>query len=237
MNFKPSQNVKKQKKTSRNVIYCNLPFNMAVKTNIGKEFLSLVDMFKNSPQGKFINRHTVKLSYSTMRNLQSHISTSNLKKLRPKQNDTSQHECNCSNQNIVCPVNGECRVENVVYEAKIKTKQSVKSYIGMTSRQFIDRWKEHRGNFKYKHQKGTKLSSFAWKQVDFGENIKFDDIKWSLKTKTVTYRPGSKFCHTCLSEKTHIALADPSLILNSRKEIVSKCPHRRYFKLKFFKPP
>ena len=103
--------------------------------------------------------------------------------------------------------------------------------------EFIDRWKEHRGNFKYKHQKGTKLSSFAWKQVDFGENIKFDDIKWSLKTKTVTYRPGSKFCHTCLSEKTHIALADPNQILNSRKEIVSKCPHKRYFKLKFFKPP
>ena len=63
------------------------------------------------------------------------------------------------------------------------------------------------------------------------------DIKWSLKTKTAPYRAGAIFCDTCLSEKTHIALTNPTQILNSRKEIVSKCPHKRDFKLKFFKPP
>ena len=83
--------------------------------------------------------------------------------------------------------------DNVVYEATVKTKHSVKSYIGMTSHPFIDRWKEHRGNMKHKNQKGTKLSSFVWKQMDFGENIKIDDIKWSLKSKAVPYRVGAKF--------------------------------------------
>ena len=125
----------------------------------------------------------------------------------------------------------------MVYEATVKTNYSSKSYIGMTSRPFIDKWKEHRGNIRHKHQKGTKLSSFVWKQVDFGAEIKIDDIKWSLKSKAVPYRAGEKYCDTCLSEKTHIALSDPNAILNSRKEIVSKCPHKRYFKLKFFKPP
>ena len=210
---------------------------MGVKANVGKEFLSLVDMFKNTPQSKFVNPHTVKLSYLTMRNLKSHINASNMKKLRPKQDVTSEQHCSCENQNRVCPVNGQCKTDNVVYEALVKTTHVSKSYIGMTSRTFIERWKEHKGNIKHRHQKGTKLSSFIWKQKDFGEKIEMNDIKWCLKSKAVPYRAGSRFCDTCISEKTHIALADPKEILNSRKEIVSKCPHKRYFKLKFYKPP
>ena len=87
------------------------------------------------------------------------------------------------------------------------------------------------------HKSVSRLEIFVWKQVDFGENIKIDDIKWSLKSKTVPYRAGAKYCDTCLTEKTYIALSEPNDILNSRKEIVSKCPHKRYFKLKFYKPP
>ena len=238
LEFQPKQKIKKTKKSNnKKVLYCNLPWNMAVKTNVGKEFLCLVDMFKNTPQAKYLNRHTVKISYSTMRNLKSHIAASNIKKLRPKQHINPEKECNCENQKRVCPVNGQCTIDNVVYEASVQTKHISKSYIGMTSRPFIERWKEHRGNLKHEHQKGTKLSSFVWNQKVFGENIKMDDIRWSLKTKAIPYRAGAKFCDTCLSEKTHIALADPKYILNSRKEIVSKCPHKRFFKLKFYKPP
>ena len=126
---------------------------------------------------------------------------------------------------------------NVVYSAEVKTNYTTKSYIGMTGRPFIERYKEHRGNMRHKHQKGTKLSNFIWKQKEFGQNIKIEDIKWSLKAKAVPYRAGARYCDTCLSEKTQIALANPSEILNSRKEIVGKCPHKRAFKLKFYKPP
>ena len=128
-------------------------------------------------------------------------------------------------------------ISNVVYEAQVKTKYATKSYIGMTGRPFIERWKEHRGNLRHMHQKGTKLSQYIWKQKEFGENIAIQDIKWSLKSRSVPYKAGSKYCDTCLSEKTHIALPQPKDILNTRKEIVSKCPHKREFKLKFFKPP
>lgn len=101
----------------------------------------------------------------------------------------------------------------------------------MTGRPFIERYKEHRGNIRHKHQKGTKLSKFIWKQKEFGKDIKIEDIKWSLKAKSVPYKPGSRYCDTCLSEKTYIALANPDEILNSRKEIIGKCPHKRDFKL------
>ena len=107
----------------------------------------------------------------------------------------------------------------------------------MSGRTFIERYKEHRGNCRHKHQKGTKLSKFVHSVKDSGENVNFKDIKWTIKSKAVPYRAGSRFCDTCLSEKTHIALAEPEKILNSRKEIVSKCPHKRNFKLKFYKPP
>ena len=59
INFQPKQtNIKTQKNKKKKVLCCNLPWNMALKTNIGKEFLALIDKFKNTPQGKYINRHT-----------------------------------------------------------------------------------------------------------------------------------------------------------------------------------
>ena len=130
-------------------------------------------------------------------------------------------------------------MDNVVYEAIVKSKYTSKSYIGMSGRPFIKRWKEHRGNIRHEHQKGTKLSKFIWSLVHQGERKKGDmsNIDWSIKTKAIPYRAGAHYCDTCLSEKTAIALSDPLKILNSRKEIVSKCPHKREFKLQFFKPP
>ena len=136
----------------------------------------------------------------------------------------------------ICPVKGDCTVDNVVYEAKGKSRYTTKSYIGMSGRPFIVRWKEHRGNIRHPHQKGTKLSKYIHSQNDLGENIGMKNIEWTLRTKAIPYRAGARYCDTCLSEKTCIALSEPSKILNSRKEIVSKCPHKRDFKSKFFKP-
>ena len=133
--FTPTENTQKRPKNnpkSKKVLFCNLPWNMALKTNIGKEFLLLIDMFKNTPQGKYINRHTVKLSYSTMRNIRSHITASNNKKLKSSQAEiVEQYKCN--KENIQCPVNKQqCMLNNVVYEAKVKTNYTTKSFIGMT---------------------------------------------------------------------------------------------------------
>ena len=49
----------------------------------------------------------------------------------------------------------------------------------------------------------------------FKEKIKIENIEWSLKSKTVPYKPGARYCDTCLQEKTFIALANPFEILNS----------------------
>ena len=97
----------------------------------------------------------------------------------------------------------------------------------MTGKMFIDRWKEHRGNLRHKHQKGTKLSNYVWKQKEFGINIKFEDIEWNLKSKSYPYKPGARTCHTCLSEKNSYSPCTPSEILNSRKEIMQMSPQKK----------
>ena len=98
-----------------------------------------------------------------MPNLKSHIKASNMRKWKPIKDDIEDLECTCIIENTTCPVNGECKVKNVIYEAKLKSRNNLKIYTGMTGRQIITRIKEHKANFKYKQQKGTKLSSYAHK--------------------------------------------------------------------------
>ena len=51
------------------------PFSSTLKTNIGKEFLKLVDQpfTKNEPFNKILNRNINKISYSFMPNVASEI--------------------------------------------------------------------------------------------------------------------------------------------------------------------
>ena len=65
---------------------------------MGSQYLVMrhCDMFKGRPQGKYINKHNVKLSYSTMRNFKSQITASNKKKFKCKVACPEQ-ECECTN--------------------------------------------------------------------------------------------------------------------------------------------
>ena len=47
----------------------------------------------------------------------------------------------------------------------------------------------------------------------------------------IVVRIGTRFCHLCISEKEWIAKLDPITLINSSDEYVSKCPHKRKFKL------
>ena len=41
-----------------------------------------------------------------------------------------------------------------------------------------------------------------------------------------SYSRKVRTCHLCIMEKTHISIADPTLTLNKRNEIIAKCRHR-----------
>ena len=86
LKFDPTARDKKQKnrKRKRDVLWFNPPYNSTVTTNIGKEFLKLIDECfpKDHKLRKAFNRHTVKVSYSCTPNMQQIISAKNNKTLR-----------------------------------------------------------------------------------------------------------------------------------------------------------
>ena len=80
---------------NRKIIYFNPPFSQNVKTNIGKLFFKLVrkNFSKNHRLRKIFNLNTLKLSYSSIANLQILIKQHNTKVLTDGRKSTRL--CNC----------------------------------------------------------------------------------------------------------------------------------------------
>ena len=90
----------------RNIIWFNPPFSKSVNTNIGREFLSLID--KHFPPQhklhKIFNRNTLKISYSCMNNVKTIITKHNAHIIMNSQpQNTETDNCNCDNKNA-CPM-------------------------------------------------------------------------------------------------------------------------------------
>ena len=141
----------------------------------------------------------------------------------------AEDKCNCNKSNKPdCPLPGKCTISEVVYKAQvIEENGNSMDYYGLTELKFKDRYGGHKYSFKHEKARGeTELSKHVWMLKSDNKSHK---INWSIKTKAFAYRSGSKGCDLCLSEKTTIALADPSRTLNTRNEIISKCRHKRKF--------
>ena len=90
------------------------------------------------------------MTYCTMPNIKSKISSHNKNILNREKNEHSNMEqikaktCNCRNP-IDCPVNGECLVESVVYEAVVKDDTGgINNNIGLTEGTFKYRYTAHK---------------------------------------------------------------------------------------------
>ena len=187
----------------RKIIWFNPPYNMNLKTNLGKEFLSLID--KNipidNPLSKIINRKTVKISYSCTNNIRSIITTHNQKVLSTKTKE-KQLPCNCQSQ---CILPGNCRAECVVYKATANHPASPAQYIGSTSNEFKVRFRNHKASFKNENKKSeTALSQYVWANQlntnDKNENIT-PSIKWEILKSCQLYKGGQQACDLCTTEK------------------------------------
>ena len=163
-NTQKSEANKKRRKRKKQVIYYNPPFSASLKTNIGKEFLKLVDKHfpKNGPLNKIFNRNTMKISYSCMPNIESEISKFNHKVLDENRNKKRDEKtCNCRTKHS-CPVEGKCLTKSVIYRATVKHNNDEKHYIGSTGRNFKTRYNEHIHSFrKIKLKESSKLSSYV----------------------------------------------------------------------------
>ena len=80
----PAPEKPKKRYRKKEVIWFNPPFSLNVKTNIGKEFLKLIEKAfpVGSPLRKVFNRSTLKIGYKCMPNVAKAISRHNSKLLR-----------------------------------------------------------------------------------------------------------------------------------------------------------
>ena len=221
----PSQKINnKNRKRKRRVTWFNPPYNIEVQTNLGKEFLKLVDECfpPHHKLSKIINRKTIKVSYSTTPNMERIISGNNSK--ISKQNEAPPRKCSCP-KNASCPLNGQCLEENIVYHAKVtQSDQKQRNYIGLTSTNFKARLGQHKQTFKDNSKSQTSLSNHIHKLES--ENIQFE-INWSIIDKGKSFTPVTNVCTLCNKEKYHI-LFNPKLAdLNSKSEFFSHCRHKR----------
>ena len=223
----PSQqpkNKNKNRKRKRNVTWFNPPYNTEVQTNLGKEFLKLVDECfpPYHKLSKIINRKTIKVSYSTTPNIQKIISGKNAKILNQEEN--TRKKCNCIKSES-CPLNGQCLENNIIYHAKVtQSNQRSRNYVGLASTDFKKRLARHKQTFKDKAEGQTSISNHIHDLKS--NNIDFE-IKWRIVDKGSPFNPATNVCNLCNKEKFHI-LFNPDLAdLNSKSEFFSHCRHKR----------
>ena len=128
----------KKKNRRRNITWFNPPFSMNLKSNVGKEFLKLIETAfpPSNPLHKLFTRQTLKLSYRCMPSMAQAISRHNALLLKGDQQTARHLPCNCKAGVATCPVQGRCQQKGVVYKATVTETgtRKVNTYIGMTGR-------------------------------------------------------------------------------------------------------
>ena len=229
-NDQPSS--KKKKGRRRQVTWFNPPYSMDVETNVGREFLKLIDF--HFPAGHILhsvlNRSTIKVSYRCLPNMGAQVAKHNSKILRNSKEVMTRPPpaCNCQKSKAEnCPLPGACNQDGVVYQTTITTSnRSSECYIGL-AKNFKKRFRKHRDTLKEKKTEGnTTMSNHYWKVKEAGgEPI----VTWKvLEANIPTYNPVRKVCRLCIREKYNIVLKPHLGTLNSRQEMFAHCRHMRF---------
>ena len=155
-----------------------------------------------------------------MNNVSQIIKQHNRNVSNKKENQTNP--CNCRNKNE-CPLNGNCKVQNVIYKCTVSATQTFKQrvYLGIAKAN----WKQR---FSKKSIRTTALSSYLW---DLKENHnQIPKLTWSIVRFAPGYLNISKRCLLCLHEKLLILnYHNPAELLNKRSKLMAKCCHENKF--------
>ena len=115
LEYKPriDQVYKPKKRRTRRITWFNPPYSMNVATNVGQEFLKLIDL--HFPPGdklhSVVNRSTVKVSYRCLPNMGAQVAKHNAKILNSSKDTPNRTppSCNCQKNKVdECPLPGAC---------------------------------------------------------------------------------------------------------------------------------
>ena len=199
-----------RRKRGRKIIWFNPPFSRSVVTDVGKQFLRLLDVHfpRHDPLHKIFNRWNVKVSYGCMPNIQAGINSHNKKILEEKE-PLASGECNCRDPNE-CPLPEKCTTPNILYEATISSNLAGyvdKAYKGISKPIFKTRFGNHKKSFNdVKYKTDSSLSKEVWKIKELGGRY---NISWRALGQYPDYNPVNGRCALCLSEKLEILQHTP----------------------------
>ena len=221
-----SETPPKKRNRKRKVLWFNPPYNQTVTTNVGKDFLSLIDKCfpTHHPLRKIFNRSNVKVSYSTTPNMEQIISGKNSKILTQKEEET--RTCSCpKNKKNECPLDQKCLTDNLVYQAIVTLpNQETKTYVGQTSTDFKSRLSTHKHSFKNPNDNQTRLSKYVLEVKSQGIE---PNVSWKIIDRGKSFSPVTGVCQLCVKEAFYILFKPELAQLNLRSEIFSPCLHKK----------
>ena len=226
LKFNPEDATAKKKRVRKrsNVLWFNPPYSATIKTNVGAQFLKLVSKHfpKQHVLHKIFNRKTVKISYRNSPNLKKIIATHNQKVIRKSEETVESKMCNCTK--FSCPLGGKCLMNNLVYQATVKSENDTQTYVGLTATTFKARWSNHQTSFNHKsHQKNTSLSKHIWTLIESETDY---SIEWKMIGRAKPFSPISELCNLCTLEKWHILFTPEMATLNQKDELNNYCLHK-----------
>ena len=128
-----------------------------------------------------------------MGNTKTKISNHN----KARRTNDQKKNCNCRKPSL-CPMDGNCNAENVIYQAEVTTSAKKETYIRLCDTTFKLRYRNHMCSFRnerYKH--ATELSKHIWSLKD--QKIAYQ-IKWRKIKQARSCSNVSKRCNLCLWE-------------------------------------
>ena len=130
-------------------------------------------------------------------------------------------------------MNGNCLRKNILYTADLTcdvANYERKRYMGICATTFKLRYANHKKSFNHEiYKTNSELSAEIWRLKNMGKQF---FLQWNIQKSSVPYTPETKRCNLCMSEKIEIALHEGKNLLNKRNEIISRCLHRKRFKLR-----
>ena len=139
---------------------------------------------------------------------------------------TQEKTCNCRKKES-CPLSGKCLTESVVYQATVTKEDgsATETYVRLTEGAFKSRFLNHTSAFRNtKNRHATELSKYIW---NLNDSKTPHSVSWRILQPCNPYSAKTKRCNLCLHEK-YLIICQPELCsLNTRKELVSACRHRK----------
>ena len=173
---KEEQNPEADQGTSSGLIHHTV--RMFEQTSLNHSFAWLISISRNRTSStKYLIETTSRSATAALATNMANVIKSHNQNILKENNETSsEKKYNCGNKNL-CPLDGACLTNNIVYrEATVTTTfGSTRTYIGMTEHEFKTRYNNHKLSFKdRKHSHDTVLSKHIWDLKDGNMDYKIN---------------------------------------------------------------